>query len=286
LNSIIPDNYIRQFIENALHEDIGDGDHTSLACIPPDTLGTARLLIKESGVLAGTDVARRVFSFVDENIRFNLKLNDGIEIGPGDVAFTVEGRVQSLLKSERLVLNIMQRMSGIASTTRQYVNQLKGLKTRILDTRKTTPGMRWLEKAAVLTGGGSNHRFGLHDMILIKDNHSDFSGGVDKAILRAHEYLMKTGKNLAIEVEARNLHEVRLIIKTGGVQRIMLDNFTTDDTVRAVDLIDGKMETESSGGITLDNIRQYALCGVDYVSVGALTHQIRSLDMSLKAILE
>ncbi|MBN1142981.1 MAG: carboxylating nicotinate-nucleotide diphosphorylase [Bacteroidales bacterium] len=280
----MPDNYFDKFIENALIEDIGDGDHTSLACIPADAEGKAKLLVKEEGILAGLAVAEKVFRKLEEDIRFELFKKDGDHVWPMDIAFFVEGKVQTMLKAERLVLNIMQRMSGIATTTRQYVNRLEGLKTKILDTRKTTPGMRFLEKEAVKTGGGVNHRIGLYDMILIKDNHIDFAGGIENAIRRAHDYLETKSMHLLIEIEARSLQDVRKIMETGGVNRIMLDNFGIDDTRKAVELIGDQYETESSGGITIENIRDYAECGVDYISVGALTHHIKSLDLSLKAV--
>jgi nicotinate-nucleotide pyrophosphorylase (carboxylating) len=272
------------FIENALQEDIGDGDHTSAACIPADARGKARLLVKEEGVLAGTGVAPLVFQKLDPEASVTVILQDGSWIRPGEVVFIVEGRIRAILQAERTVLNIMQRMSGIATVTRRYADMLKGLKTRILDTRKTTPGMRMLEKEAVRIGGGVNHRMGLYDMILIKDNHIDFAGGIGEAIDRGRLYLMHTGRNLKIEVEARSLQDVSIILKAGGVDRIMLDNFTPADTRLAVEMIGNSIETESSGGITLETIREYAECGVDYISVGALTHHIDSLDLSLDAI--
>jgi len=280
----MPNSYYDDFIENALKEDIGDGDHTSLACIPADAIGKAQLLIKEEGILAGSHIAFRIFNKLDPGIKIDILRHDGEQVYPQDIAFVVEGKVLALLKAERLVLNIMQRMSGIATTTRQYVDKLAGLKTKILDTRKTTPGMRRLEKAAVKTGGGENHRFGLYDMILIKDNHIDFAGDIASAIKRTHEYLKKTDRKLAIEIEARNLDDVNIILGIGGIQRIMLDNFSVEDTFEAVKMIAGRFETESSGGITYENIRDYAECGVDYISVGALTHHIKSLDLSLKAL--
>lgn len=280
----MPINYIDEFIENALNEDLGDGDHTSLACIPHQAVGKAQLLIKEEGILAGMDMAARIFTRLDPGIRLEIFKHDGDHVAPPDVAFIAESRVHVLLKAERLVLNIMQRMSGIATTTRKYVDRLNGLKTRVLDTRKTTPGMRMLEKEAVKIGGGVNHRFGLFDMILIKDNHIDFAGGIPHAIQRTKEYLGKTGRDLAIEIEARNLDDIRIILDIGGIDRIMLDNFTIENTQKAVEIIAGRYETESSGGITLENIRDYAECGVDFVSVGALTHHIKSLDLSLKAL--
>lgn len=274
---------LRDFILRCLREDLGDGDHSSLACIPDEASGKARLLIKEQGILSGCRVAGEIFSIVDKDLKFEPFITDGSEISPGDFAFHVTGKVQSILKSERLVLNIMQRMSGIATSTRIYADKLKGLKTIILDTRKTTPGMRFLEKEAVRTGSGQNHRMGLYDMIMLKDNHIDYSGGIENAILRTRDYLKRKNKDLKIEIEARNLDDVKKIIETGGVDRIMLDNFNVSNTREAVKIIAGHYETESSGGIALDTIRAYAECGVDYVSVGALTHHIKSLDMSLKA---
>jgi nicotinate-nucleotide pyrophosphorylase (carboxylating) len=280
----MPNSSFDDFIENALNEDIGDGDHTSRACIPADAIGKAQLLIKEEGVLAGVDIAVKIFRRLDPEVKIDIRKQDGELVIPPGIAFVVEGRVLALLKAERLVLNIMQRMSGIATTTRRYVNRLNGLKTRILDTRKTTPGMRMLEKAAVKTGGGENHRFGLYDMILIKDNHVDFAGNIRSAISRTKEYLSHTGRNLDIEIEARNLADVATILEVGGIRRIMLDNFSLEDTRKAVAMIAGCFETESSGGITFENIRDYAECGVDYISVGALTHHIKSLDLSFKAL--
>ena len=278
------DKYLELFIENALLEDIGDGDHTSLACIPVDAKGKARLLAKEKGVLAGVRIASLVFHKLDPETFVHVYLEDGSFIHPDDVVFIVEGKILALLQAERTMLNILQRMSGIATVTRLYTDRLKGLKTKILDTRKTAPGMRMLEKEAVRIGGGVNHRLGLYDMILIKDNHIDFAGGIPEAIERVHHYLRKTGKNLKIEVEARSLQDVKTILKTGGVNRIMLDNFSLSDTRSAVQIIGNAFETESSGGITLETIRSYAECGVDYISVGALTHHIDSLDLSMDAI--
>lgn len=277
-------NILREFIINSLKEDIGEGDHSSLACIEEGTNGKAKLLIKEAGVLAGLRVARMVFLETDKNLLTENLLSDGADVLPGDIAFIVSGNQQSILRSERLVLNIMQRMSGIATSTRAYVDQIKGLKTKILDTRKTAPGMRFLEKEAVRIGGGENHRMGLYDMIMLKDNHIDYAGGIRRAIGSTTEYLRKMNKNLKIEIEARNLEDVKEILNAGGVDRIMLDNFSIEDTRTAVRMINGLFETESSGGITLRNIRSYAECGVDYISVGALTHHIKSLDMSLKAL--
>ena len=278
------DQLIDELITLAFAEDIGDGDHTTLCCIPPIEMGKSQLIIKESGVLAGVDMARRIFRHFDSDMRMDVFIRDGAEVNKGDIAFTVEGKVQSLLQTERLVLNVMQRMSGIATTTRRYVKALEGTKTRVLDTRKTTPGMRMLEKEAVRIGGGVNHRIGLFDMILLKDNHVDFAGGIEQAITRAQNYLKEKGKKLKIEIEVRNFKELDEVMKVGGVDRIMLDNFSPSDTREAVQRIGGRYETESSGGITFDTLRDYAECGVDYISVGALTHSIKSLDMSLKAL--
>lgn len=265
-------------------EDIGDGDHTTLSCIPAEARGKSRLIIKEDGVLAGVEVAKRIFGAFDPDLKMAQLLHDGDRVKKGDVAFEVEGRIQSLLQTERLMLNVMQRMSGIATRTAEYVKRLEGTHTRVLDTRKTTPGLRLLEKEAVKIGGGCNHRIGLYDMILLKDNHVDFAGGIDKAITRAKEYCQAKGKNLKIEIEVRNFDEIRQVLAVGGVDRIMLDNFTPADTRKAVELIGGRYETESSGGITFDTLRDYAECGVDYISVGALTHSVKSLDMSFKAV--
>jgi nicotinate-nucleotide pyrophosphorylase (carboxylating) len=275
---------LREFILRSLAEDLGDGDHSSLACIPPEASGKAKLLIKQKGVLAGVRIAGEIFATVDKDLKTDILLEDGTTVRPGDIAFYVSGNVRSILKSERLVLNIMQRMSGIATSTHEYADQLKGLKTRILDTRKTSPGLRFLEKEAVRIGGGMNHRMGLFDMIMLKDNHIDYAGGIEKAIIRTREYLINNNLKLKVEIEARNLDDVKTILSTGGIDRIMLDNFSIQDTLAAVAIIDGKYETESSGGITLSTIRSYAECGVDFISVGALTHHIKSLDMSLKAI--
>ena len=272
-----------EFIKRCLEEDLGDGDHTSLACISPTAQGMARLLIKEKGVLAGISVAEQVFAVVDKGLRVELLISDGTEVNPGDIAFNISGLQQSILKSERLVLNIMQRMSGIATNTREYVNRLEGLEAKILDTRKTTPGFRFFEKEAVRIGGGFNHRMGLFDMIMIKDNHISYAGGISEAIRRTGNYLSGNHLNLKIEIEAGSPDDVAVILETGGVDRIMLDNFSVNDTRKAVEMIKGRFETESSGGINLTNIRSYAECGVDYISVGALTHRIRSLDMSLKS---
>ena len=274
---------LREFILRRLAEDVGDGDHSSLACIPAESKGRARLLIKENGILAGVRVADVLFSVIDPDLKVDKILEDGTRVFPGDVAFYLSGRQQSILKSERLVLNIMQRMSGIATSTHEYATLLKGLKTRILDTRKTTPGFRFLEKEAVSIGGGHNHRMGLYDMIMLKDNHIDYAGGIEKAIIKTREYLKKKNLKLKVEIEARSMDDVRQILSVGGIDRIMLDNFSINDTLLAVKEISGKYETESSGGIDLSTIRAYAECGVDYISVGSLTHHVKSLDMSLKA---
>ncbi len=271
------------FIENSIREDIGDGDHSSRSCIPVDATGKAQLIVKEDGIIAGIEIAKQVFNHLDPNIVFDQLIADGTKVERGDIAFTVEGKTQTLLLAERLVLNIMQRMSGIATKTNEYVAKLDGLKTKVLDTRKTTPGMRVLEKMAVKLGGGENHRMGLFDMIMLKDNHVDFAGGIKQAITAAQNYLKDNHKNLKIEIEVRNLDELQQVLEVGGIQRIMLDNFDTATTKKAVAMINGRYETESSGGITLDTLRAYAECGVDYISVGALTHHIKSLDMSLKA---
>lgn len=273
----------RSFILNALAEDTGGGDHSSLASVPASASGRARLLVKESGIIAGLSVAREVFSVTDSSLTTDLLLTDGSIVAYGDIALTVGGNVRSILQAERLVLNIMQRMSGIATTTAAYVEKIKGTKAQITDTRKTTPGMRVLEKEAVRAGGGVNHRMGLYDMIMLKDNHIDYAGGISAAVSRTKKYLADHGLNLKIEVEARNIQEVTEILSAGGVDRIMLDNFNIKDTRKAVAIIGDMAETESSGGITLANVRDYALCGVDFISIGALTHHIKSLDMSLKA---
>lgn len=275
---------LEEFILRSLEEDLGDGDHTSLACISPDATGKARLIIKEKGVLAGTRVIREAYPVIDRGLHLEIMTGDGTSVSPGDIVFYVSGSQQSILKSERLILNILQRMSGIATSTREYAEKLKGLRTKILDTRKTTPGMRFLEKEAVRIGGGFNHRMGLHDMIMIKDNHIDYSGGIENAVRKTRDYLLRNNLNLKVEIEARSLSDVSTILSTGGVDRVMLDNFSIDDTLRAVEMISGGLETESSGGINLSNIRAYAECGVDFISVGALTHHIRSLDMSLKSV--
>lgn len=275
--------YVDSLIELAIREDIGDGDHTSLACIPSAERGRMRLLCKQEGVIAGIEIAQRVLRRLDPEVKFDAILHDGDRVAQGDVAFYVEGRLQSLLQSERILLNIMQRMSGVATQTAVYVDRLRGLHTRVLDTRKTTPGMRVLDKMAVKIGGGENHRMGLFDMILLKDNHIDFAGGIEKAIEGVRNYLREQGKQLPIECEVRTLEDIDRVFAAGGADRIMFDNFTPAQTREAVRKVAGRCETESSGGITLDNLREYAECGVDFISVGALTHQIKSLDMSLKA---
>ena len=277
------DELIDDLLTLAFAEDVGDGDHTTLSTIPAEAMGRSRLLCKEEGIRAGIDVAEKVLHRIDPTIRMERFLKDGDLVKKGDVAFIAEGPVRSLLIAERTMLNIMQRMSGVATMTRRYQDELEGLHTRVLDTRKTTPGMRMLEKDAVAIGGGKNHRIGLFDMILIKDNHIDFAGGIKEAIDGAHAYLKKIGKKIPIEVEARSLDDIRRILEIGGVDRIMFDNFTPELTREAVKLVDGRTETESSGGITLENLRAYGEAGVDFISVGALTHSVKGLDMSFKA---
>ena len=277
------DQLIDRLIDLAFAEDIGDGDHTTLSCIPADAMGKSKLLIKGDGILAGVEIAKEIFHRFDPELKVTVLIGDGSEVKPGDIAMLVEGRIQSLLQTERLMLNVMQRMSGIATMTHHYVERLKGTKTRVLDTRKTTPGMRMLEKEAVKIGGGVNHRIGLFDMILLKDNHVDFAGGIAHAINRAKEYCKAKGKDLKIEIEVRNLDELKQVLDNGGVDRIMFDNFTPEQTRKAVEMVGGRYETESSGGITFDTIRDYAECGVDFISVGALTHSVKCLDMSFKA---
>lgn len=272
-----------RLIDLSYAEDIGDGDHTTLCCIPDTAMGKSHLLIKEDGILAGVEVAKRVFARFDPTMQVEVLINDGAHVKKGDIAMVVTGKVRSLLQTERLMLNIMQRMSGIATMTAKYVERLKGTKTHVLDTRKTTPGMRMLEKQAVKIGGGMNHRIGLFDMILLKDNHIDFAGGIANAINRCHEYLKEKGLDLKIEIEVRNFDELRQAMECGGINRIMLDNFSVEDTKKAVEIVAGKYEIESSGGITFDTIRDYAECGVDFISVGALTHSVKGLDMSFKA---
>jgi len=277
------DELIDDLLTLAFAEDVGDGDHTTLSTIPADEKGKQRLIVKEEGILAGVDIARKVFDKFDPELKMTVFINDGSHVKPGDIAFEVEGSVRSLLQTERVMLNIMQRMSGIATQTAKYQQKLEGLKTKVLDTRKTTPGMRMLEKEAVRIGGGSNHRIGLFDMILIKDNHIDFAGGIRQAVEAARKYLAEKGKNLKIEVEVRNTDEINQALEL-GVDRIMLDNFTPERTREAVRLINGRTEIESSGGITLDTLRAYGECGVDFISVGALTHSVKGLDMSFKAV--
>lgn len=272
-----------RLIDLAFAEDIGDGDHTTLCSIPENAMGKSHLLIKEDGILAGVELAKRVFAKFDPTMQVEVLINDGTPVKKGDIAMVVTAKVRSLLQTERLMLNIMQRMSGIATMTNKYVERLKGTKTHVLDTRKTTPGLRMLEKQAVKIGGGMNHRIGLFDMILLKDNHIDFCGGITNAITRCHEYLKEKGLDLKIEIEVRNFDELAEAMNCGGINRIMLDNFSVADTKKAVDIVGGKFETESSGGITFDTIRDYAECGVDFISVGALTHSVKGLDMSFKA---
>jgi nicotinate-nucleotide pyrophosphorylase (carboxylating) len=275
---------VRPFIDNALSEDVGDGDHTSLATIPAGTTGKAKLLVKDQGIIAGVELAEYIFHCVDKDLKINTYIKDGTEVKPKDIVFEVEGSAISILTAERLVLNCMQRMSGIATSTDRIVDLLKGTNTQVLDTRKTTPGMRYLEKWAVRIGGGVNHRFGLYDMILIKDNHVDYSGGIARAIENAHQYISANNKKLAIEIEVRNLDELEEVLRTGGVDRILLDNFNFIDLKQAVNIIEGRYITEASGGINIDNVREYANCGVDYVSIGAITHSVTCLDLSLKAV--
>lgn len=273
--------YLNSFIDNALREDVGDGDHTSLACIPATAKGKAKLLVKEKGIIAGVELAALIAKKVDHKLRITKLINDGSKVKPGDIAFTIAGSARSILKAERLILNFMQRMSGIATKTNALVQLCKGTKAKVIDTRKTTPGMRFIEKWAVRIGGGSNHRFGLYDMIMIKDNHIDYAGSIRKAIEAANNYQKK--KKLKIEIEARNINELKQILAVGKVDRIMLDNFSIPDLKKALQLIKGKFETEASGGITEKNIRNYAKCGVDFISIGALTHSVKSLDLSLKS---
>lgn len=277
------DQLIDDLLTLAFAEDVGDGDHTTLSTIPADEQGKQRLIVKEEGILAGVDIARKVFEKFDPSLKMTVFIKDGAHVKPGDIAFEVEGSVRSLLQTERVMLNIMQRMSGIATQTAKYQARLEGLKTKVLDTRKTTPGMRMLEKEAVRIGGGCNHRIGLFDMILIKDNHIDFAGGITQAVNAAKKYLAENGKDLKIEVEVRNTDEINEALKA-GIDRIMLDNFTPERTREAVKLINGQVEVESSGGITLDTLRDYGECGVDFISVGALTHSVKGLDMSFKAV--
>ncbi len=265
-------------------EDIGEGDHSTFSCIPETATGKSQLLIKESGVLAGVEVAAQLFKAFDAELSLTVFIPDGSLVKPGDIAFVVEGNIRSLLQTERVMLNILQRMSGIATRTRKYTQLLEGTTTRVLDTRKTTPGIRILEKEAVRIGGGVNHRFGLYDMIMLKDNHVDFAGGIENAIRRSRDYCQQNNKQLKIEIEVRTFDELNQVLSIGQIDRIMLDNFSVENTRKAVELIAGRFETESSGGITLDQMRDYAECGVDYISVGALTHSVKSLDMSFKAV--
>ena len=280
----VKEELIEKLIELSFAEDIGDGDHTTLSSIPEDAMGENILIIKEEGVLAGVEMAKRIFAHFDKELQVEVLMEDGAEVKKGDIAMRVSGKVRSLLQTERLMLNVMQRMSGIATMTRKYVKQLEGTNTRVLDTRKTTPGLRIMEKEAVKIGGGVNHRIGLFDMILLKDNHVDFAGGIEQAITRAKEYCKAKGKNLKIEIEVRTFDELQQVLDLGGVDRIMFDNFDTEATRKAVEMVAGRYETESSGGITFDTLRDYALCGVDFISVGALTHSVKGLDMSFKAV--
>ena len=286
ISFVIMEAEITNFLKTAFTEDIKDGDHSSLACIPANANKKAQLLIKESGILAGVDLAKHVFNYTDPSLQLDVFLKDGASVKPSDIAFEVSGSAQSILRSERIVLNCMQRMSAIATKTQKFVKLIEDLNTKVLDTRKTTPGIRFIEKWAVRIGGGMNHRFGLYDMIMLKDNHIDFAGGIDQAILKTNDYLKKNNKELRIEIETRNLDEVKQVLAIGGVDRIMLDNFSLDEVRSAVSMINGKFETEASGGINMDTVRQFAECGVDYVSVGAITHSINNLDLSLKAINE
>ncbi len=283
-NIILDSKILQKFIKDALIEDLGDGDHTSLSTIPATATGKAKLLIKENGVVAGVEVAKAIFDAVDPSLKVEVLINDGAEVNVGDIVLYVSGNSQSVLTAERLVLNTMQRMSGIATTTRRIVNLIKSTGTKVLDTRKTTPNLRFLEKEAVKIGGGVNHRFGLYDMILIKDNHVDYAGGIAQAIGSAKKYIQEKHLNIQIEIEVRNLAELQEVMQSSGVDRILLDNFTFDALREAVTLINGRFVTEASGGITEETILDYAKCGVDYVSMGALTHSVKSLDMSLKAV--
>jgi nicotinate-nucleotide pyrophosphorylase (carboxylating) len=281
---MIPKDYLISLIERAYKEDVGDGDHSSLCCINENTPGKAKLLVKQKGIIAGVEVAQEVCKYFSSKLKLDIFINDGAKVNIGDIVFEVSGPQIEILKAERTILNFMQRMSGIATETNRYVDKLSGFNTKVLDTRKTTPGLRLIEKKAVEIGGGSNHRIGLYDMIMLKDNHIDFAGGIEKAIKNANDYLIQTKKNLKIEIEVRSINDVEKVLKFGSVDRIMLDNFSIQDTLVAVKLINHRFEVESSGGITYENILEYAKCGVDFISVGALTHQIKSLDLSLKAI--
>ena len=275
---------IKDFVRLSIEEDVKLGDHSTLSCIPKNKLGSAKLLVKENGIISGIEVAKEIFKTYDNSIEFIANLKDGEKVKIGDIAFTVNGSSRTLLTIERLVLNVMQRMSAISTLTDKFVQELKGFNTKVLDTRKTTPLNRFLEKQAVKIGGGHNHRFGLYDMIMLKDNHIDFAGGIKEAIIKANNYIDTENLNLKIEIETRNLQELKEVLKYGGVDRIMLDNFSFEDLKLAVELINGKFETEASGGIDLKTIKNYALCGVDYISVGALTHSVKNMDLSLKAI--
>lgn len=274
---------IQDIITNAFAEDLGDGDHTTLSTVPEDARGKARLLVKDNGIIAGLELAEKIFHHLDPSLKLEFFIKDGDQVKVGDIAFTVEGSSRSILMTERLVLNFMQRMSGIATQTKRIVSKIDGLSTKVLDTRKTTPGLRVIEKWAVAIGGGNNHRFGLYDMVMIKDNHVDYAGGITNAVTGTKEYLKKHNKDIKIEVEVRNFDELNEALEVGGVDRIMLDNFTPQDVVKGIEIINGRSETEASGGITMDTIRSYAETGVDYISVGALTHSFKSLDLSLKA---
>ena len=275
---------IKDFVRLSIEEDVKLGDHSTLSCIPKNKLGSAKLMIKENGIISGIEVAKEIFKTYDNSIEFIANLKDGEKVKIGDIAFTVNGPSRTLLTIERLVLNVMQRMSAISTLTDKFVQELKGFKTKVLDTRKTTPLNRFLEKKAVKIGGGHNHRFGLFDMIMLKDNHIDFAGGIKEAIIKANNYIEAKNLKLKIEIETRNLHELKEVLKYGGVDIIMLDNFSFEDLKLAVELINGKFETEASGGINLKTIKNYALCGVDYISVGALTHSVKNMDLSLKAV--
>lgn len=281
---IVSDLEIQEFIKLAIDEDIKDGDHSSLACIPATETGKAKLLVKQEGILAGVELAEKIFNYFDPTSSLDILMKDGEEMKVGDIAFYVSGNTHAILKAERLVLNCMQRMSAVATRTNQVASKIADLKTKVLDTRKTTPLLRFLEKWAVRIGGGVNHRFGLYDMIMLKDNHIDYAGGIKKAITKTNQYLKDNNKTLKIEIETRNLEEVREVLSIGNVDRIMLDNFSYADIKTAVALIDENYETEASGGITIDTVRQYAECGVDFVSMGALTHSVKNLDLSLKAV--
>lgn len=281
---MIPEKYLSSLIERAYKEDVGSGDHSSLCCINKSESGSAQLLVKQEGVIAGVNVAKSVIDYFSDKIEVEIFIEDGTLVNPGDIVMKMTGPQLDILTTERTMLNFMQRMSGIATETNRYVQKLQGLKTKVLDTRKTTPGLRLIEKEAVRIGGGENHRIGLYDMIMLKDNHIDFAGSIEKAISLANDYIIKKSLQIKIEIETRNLDDVAEVLRVGKVNRIMLDNFNIADTTKAVELINGRFEIESSGGITIENLREYAKCGVDYVSVGALTHQIKSLDLSLKAI--